>query len=248
MPAHMIAIALTWSLAVPAPTPAAPTADSLAAKNVEAKGGLERLRAVKSVRTTGKLLINNGQFEMAVVQTVARPASVRVDATVQGLTATQAYDGKDAWQINPFQGRKDPERMAPDDAKALIEETEIGGPLVDWQTRGHTLAYLGTEDVDGTEAHKIKVTRKNGDVQYVFLDPDYFIEIRVENRRTVRGVQEETVTDLGNYEKVDGVYVPLSVESGRKGSSDRQKLELAKVELDVAADETLFRFPASAGK
>jgi hypothetical protein len=229
------------TLAVPAPT-----AEDLAAKNAEAKGGLERLRAVQSLRLTGRVLFNNGQLEASLVQSVKSPGAIRVDLTLQGLTLTQAYDGNEGWQINPFQGRKDPERMAPDDVKSLIEETEIGGPLVDWKARGHTLEYLGTEDVDGTDAHKIKVTRKNGDVQYVFLDPDYFLEIRIETRRIVRGVPQETVTDVGNYEKVDGIHVPFSAESGPKGSSDRQQVEFSKAEINVPLDAAAFRFPSSA--
>jgi hypothetical protein len=244
MPGSWLAVAFVSSL-VTAIVPA-PTAEDLAAKNAEAKGGLERLRAVQSLRLTGRVLFNNGQLEASLVQSVKSPGAIRVDLTLQGLTLTQAYDGNEGWQINPFQGRKDPERMAPDDVKSLIEETEIGGPLVDWKARGHTLEYLGMEDVDGTDAHKIKVTRKNGDVQYVFLDPDYFLEIRIETRRIVRGVPQETVTDVGNYEKVDGIYVPFSSESGPKGSSDRQQVEFSKAEINVPLDAAAFRFPSSA--
>jgi hypothetical protein len=244
MPGSWLAVAFVSSL-VTAIVPA-PTAEDLAAKNAEAKGGLERLRAVQSLRLTGRVLFNNGQLEASLVQSVKSPGAIRVDLTLQGLTLTQAYDGNEGWQINPVQGRKDPERMAPDDVKSLIEETEIGGPLVDWKARGHTLEYLGTEDVDGTDAHKIKVTRKNGDVQYVFLDPDYFLEIRIETRRIVRGVPQETVTDVGNYEKVDGIHVPFSAESGPKGSSDRQQVEFSKAEINVPLDAAAFRFPSSA--
>jgi hypothetical protein len=246
MPGSWLAIAFLYSLT--AAVPAAPTVEDLAAKNAEAKGGLERLRAVQSLRLTGRILFNSGQIEASLVQSVKAPEAVRVDVTLQGLTLTQAYDGKEGWQINPFQGRKDPERMAADDVKGLIEETEIGGPLVDWKARGHKLEYLGTEDVDGTDAHKIKVTRKNGDVQYLFLDPDYFLEIRIENLRIVRGVPQETVTDVGNYEKVDGIYVAFSAESGQKGSSDRQQVEITKAEVNVPLDAAMFRFPAAVSR
>jgi hypothetical protein len=244
MPGWWLAAAFLCSFA---PTlPPAPTAEDLAAKNAEAKGGLETLRAVQSLRMTGRMLLNNGQLEAMLVQSVRSPGSIRMDLTLQGLTLTQAYDGKEGWQINPFQGRKDPERMAADEVKSLIEESEIGGPLVDWQAKRNKLEYLGTEDVDGTDAHKIKVTRKNGDVQYVFLDPDHFLEIRIESQRMVRGVQQETVTDVGNYEKVDGIYLPFSAETWPKGSNDRQQVEITNAEVNVPLDAALFRFPAAA--
>jgi len=37
--------------------------------------------------------------------------------------------------VSPFFGRKDPERMSADDVKALVEDTEIDGPLVDWKEK-----------------------------------------------------------------------------------------------------------------
>jgi hypothetical protein len=223
----------------------APTVNELVAKNIEAKGGADALKALESVKLTGKMLVNQGQFELAYAQTKKRPGEVRTEATVQGLTMVQAYDGKEGWKISPFQGRKDPEKMAPDDTKALIEDAEVDGPLVDWQAKGSTVDYLGIEDVDGTQAHKLKVTRKNGDVSYVYLDPDHFLEIRITTQRIERGAQVEVETDLGDYEKVGGVFVPFSIEAGAKGSTDKQKTIIEKGEANVPADDTLFKFPAT---
>ena len=148
------------------------TVDALVAKNIEAKGGIDALRAVQSLRLKGKMLVNQGQIEFAYTQTKKRPGQVRAEATLQGMTLVQAYDGTQGWKISPFGGRKDPEKMSVDDAKSLVEDAEIDGPLVDWEAKGSTVEYLGPEDVDGTLAHKLKVVRKNGDVSYVYLDPD----------------------------------------------------------------------------
>ena len=133
----------------------APSVDELVSKNVEAKGGAGALQALQSLRLTGKLLLNQGQVEAAYLQTKKRPGEVRTEATLQGMTQVEAYDGKEGWRISPFQGRKDPERMSADDLKALMEEAEIDGPLVDWKAKGSTVDYLGTEDVEGTLAHKL---------------------------------------------------------------------------------------------
>jgi hypothetical protein len=224
------------------------TVEELVAKNVEEKGGPDALRSLQSVKLTGKLLVNEGQFELAYTQTKKRPSSVRTEASVQGLTAVQAYDGDEGWKISPFGGRKDPEKMAEDDTKGLIEDAEVDGPLVNWKEKGSKVEYLGTEDVDGTEAHKLKVTRKNGDVSYVYLDPDHFLEIRILTQRIERGTQVEVETDLGDYEKVGGVFVPFAVEAGRKGSSDKEKIVIEKGEANVPADDAIFHFPASASK
>ena len=231
-----------------AQSPAKPTVDELVTKNVEAKGGAEALRALQSLRLSGKMLVNQGQLELGYAQTKKRPGSVRTEVSLQGMTAVQAYDGSQAWQISPFQGRKDPEKMSADDAKPLIEEAEIDGPLVDWKAKGSTVEYLGTEDIDGTEAHKLKVVRKTGDTSYVYLDPDHFLEIRTVTQRVQRGMQVEVETDIGDYEKIAGVFLPFSFEAGEKGSSNKQQLIIEKAEPNVSADDTIFTFPVAAAK
>ena len=223
----------------------APTLDELVSKNIGAKGGADALHALQSLRLTGKLLVNQGQLELAYVQTKKRPGDVRSEATLQGMTQIEAYDGKEGWKISPFQGRKDPEKMSADDVKPLMEDAEIDGPLVNWQAKGSTVDYLGTEDVDGTLAHKLKVVRKNGDVSFVYLDPDHFLEIRILTQRTKHGAQEEVETDLGDYEKTGGVFIPTSIESGRKGDPDKQKIIIDKAEANVPLDDAMFHFPSA---
>ena len=223
-----------------------PTADELVSKNIEAKGGATALHDLQSLRLAGKLLVQQGgQIELAYLQIKKRPDEVRTEASLQGMTQIQAYDGKEGWKVSPFFGRKDPERMSADDVKALVEDTEIDGALVDWKAKASAVEYLGTEDVEGTPAHKLKVVRKNGDVSFVYLDPDHFLEIRVLTQRMRHGAHEEVETDLGDYEKAGGVFVPTSIDSGRKGAPDKQRIIIDKVEANVPVDDAKFHFPAS---
>jgi hypothetical protein len=220
------------------------TADELALKNVQAKGGLDKLHAIQAWRLSGRMRVQSDTLELGVVTFVKQPSSIRYEASLQGLTQVQAYDGTQAWQINPFQGRKDPEKLSADDAKSLGEDAaDFTGVLVDYQAKSYKLDYLGTEDIDGTDAYKVRVTRPNGDVTLVYLDPDHFLEIRVLNRRIEHGVPVETVTDYGDYEQVNGVYLPFALETGLKGSSERQKVQFEKAEANPANAPTLFQFP-----
>jgi photosystem II stability/assembly factor-like uncharacterized protein len=158
----------------------------------------------------------------------------------------QAWDGKEGWQIDPFGGRKDPERLPGDSAKSLAEAaTDFDGPLFDWREKGFALEYLGLEDVDGTMAHKIRLTRANGDGEIVWLDPEHFLEIRQLVQRSEQGVKVEVVTDLGDYEQVSGVWLPMALEFGRKGSTERQKFIVRQAEVNVAAEPAMFRFPVA---
>ena len=85
-----------------------PTVDELVAKNMEAKGGATALNSLQTLRSTGKLLVQEGQIELGYLQTKKRPDNVRTEASLQGMTQIEAYDGKDGWKVSPFLGRKDP--------------------------------------------------------------------------------------------------------------------------------------------
>src|SRR5262249_54046728 len=136
-----------------------------------------------------------------------------------------------------------PERVAADDAKQLAQEADIDGPLVDWKQKGHRVEYLGTEDVDGTRAHKLRVTLKDGDVLYVYLDPDAFLEIRVTRYSRVRGIEQISETDFGDYEQVAGVWIPFSRESGAKGQPKGSHVTIEHAEVNVEVDDAAFHFP-----
>ncbi|MFN7974800.1 MAG: hypothetical protein U0166_21025 [Acidobacteriota bacterium] len=224
------------------------TADELIAKNIEARGGREKLKAIQSMKTTGKVTMggDDGVLEMAFTSYSKRPGSLRRERTIQGLTAVTAFDGNDGWTLQPFGGRREPEKLPPDVVKSLRDDGDVDGPLVDYKQKGHVVEYLGTEDVDGTLAHKLKLTLKSGNIEYVYLDPDYFLEIRVVSIEKVRGVEEEGETDFGNYELVDGVYMPFSVESGARGGPKGYKVTVEKVEVNVPVDDAMFHFPAPA--
>ena len=224
------------------------TVSELAAKNLEARGGAAALSAVQGVKRSGKFIIGEGRFVAGYVEMRARPKAIRGEFSLQGLVNVQAYDGKEGWQIDPFQGRKDPERMPEDSVKGLIEDSDIDGPLVDSQKKGYTVDYLGTEDIDGTPAHKLKVVKANGDLQYLWLDPDHFLEIRTESQRSVRGVKEITVTEYGDYEKAGGIYWPMSIAFWQKGSSDRQVIDYQTVEINPPLPASLFAFPVAVAK
>ena len=220
------------------------SADELIAKNVQARGGADKIAAIKDLKVEGKLRVG-GTFELTFVQYEKAPNLTRFDATVQGLTQVQAWDGQSAWRISPFQGRKDPERLSEEDSKSIADSAYLAGPLVDYKKQGSTIEYLGTEDVDGTNAHKLKVSLKTGDTEYVYLDPDHFLEIRVVGQRRVRGTETEDITDYGDYEQVNGVYFPFSIASRNKDGSGDTAITIDKAKANTAISDALFAFPAA---
>lgn len=222
------------------------TVDDVVARNIAARGGAARLQAIRSLRLTGSAVFGGGSFEIEADWAVVakRPSMFRQELSLQGLTAVNSWDGADGWSVQPFQGRREPERTSPDDAKQLARDADFEGPLVGWREKGHRVEYLGSEDVDGTPAHKLRVTRKDGDTQYLYLDPDAWLEIRVVTESRVRGVEQVSETDLGAYEQVAGVWIPFSMESGPKGQPRGARITVTRAEANVELDDALFRLPA----
>ena len=222
----------------------AQTADELIAKNIQARGGLEKMKAIKNIRMTGKFE-GGGGFTASVGQENERPNLIRETFLLQGMTAIQAYDGTTGWQVQPFGGKKDPELMGEDDLRDLLLDADFDGPLVDYKEKGSTVEYLGHDVVDGDDALRLKVTLKNGDIIYDYLDPDTFIEIRKEIQQFVRGSVREHVVGYGSYKPVAGVMYPFSISSGSKNNPEAQTSTVQKMEVNVTIDPAYFALPAS---
>jgi hypothetical protein len=237
-------------VALIAATPAAAQdAPSLIAKNLEARGGAAAMAAIKSVSFEGKTRFP-GDFEVDYREwrLIDGPATYgKVIFSLQGLDIVQAYDGEGGWKVNPLQGRKDAERMSADEARQLADSALMGGALLQAASDGSKVTYLGREDFDGTAAYKLKVAQKDGDSFVYWLDPDTFLEIKIDETRRIRGAEQTTEIELGDYEKVAGVYFPMSVEAWSQGQpNQRSRTNIAKATANPAIGRDLFMEPKSA--
>jgi hypothetical protein len=232
--------------AIAAITLHAQTADDLVRRNLAAHGGVDKIKSVKSFRMTGKMQV--GSFTAQIGREGLAPNMLRQTFTVQGMTEIDAYDGATGWKISPFEGRKDPELIGEDDLRELMEDADFYGPLVDYQQKGNKVEYLGHDTVDGDDALKLKVTLKNGDLAYYYLDPETFLEIRTEFVRYIRGSVQEDFRESGSYKQIDGVYFPFAYESGSKQNpGNTTKLTIDKIEVNIPLEKSHFQMPDSKG-
>ena len=226
-------------------TAQAQTVDEVIQKHIQARGGLQKLKAIKSVKVTGKFTPAGLGQEIPITVQQKRPGSSRFDATFQGQTLVQAYDGETGWKIDPFQGSSEPEKMAGDELKDAIEQADIDGPLVDYKEKGHTVELLGKEDFEGSPVYKLKVTLKGGDVRYIYIDAASNLELKMTSKRKTPGGETEVDSFSGNYKSVNGIMFPFSVEN-KSGSQLISQFAIDKIELDVPIDNAVFKMPVKA--
>jgi hypothetical protein len=225
----------------------AQTADEIISKYIKTVGGMDNIQAVKTIRRTGKF-IGGGGFEAKTVDENSRPNMVRQEFAFQGLTGITAYDGKTGWKIQPWGGKKDPEPLTEDEMKGILDDADFDGPLVNYQQKGNKVEYVGMDQAEGTDTYKLKVTLANGDTRYYYMDTDYYVPIKIEIKRMVRGTEQEFESYPGDYKEVNGWYMPFSYESGVKGNPDRGKVNYEKIEANVSIADSLYQMPKVAPK
>jgi photosystem II stability/assembly factor-like uncharacterized protein len=224
----------------------AQTADDIIARYVKKIGGADRIRAIRTLRRTGRFY-GGGGFEASVSQENKRPNKVRDQFSLQGMTAIQAYDGKTGWKVDPFGGKKDAEAMGEEELKSIVEDAEFEDPIIDYAQKGNKLELLGTDKMEGSDAYKLKLTlAANGDIRTYYIDTDGDVPIKLDVKRTVRGAERDFEIVFGDYKEVNGWYVPFAFEIGAKGSSsaDKAKYVWERIEANPDIPDSRFEMPA----
>jgi outer membrane lipoprotein-sorting protein len=220
----------------------AETLDEILAKHFTAIGGKDKIAKVQTVKMTGKQQM--GPQEVPLTIYWKRPNKVRVEFTLQGMTGIQAFDGTKGWMVMPFMGKTEPEAITGDDLKELNQQSDmIEGPLYDWKAKGNQVELVGKEAVEGTDAWKLKLTRKSGDVEYIYLDAESMLQIKSEGKHKRGDTEMEIESSIGDYKETGGLVLPHSIESKPKGAPQGAMITIDKIEFGTDIADALFAMP-----
>lgn len=223
-----------------APVAQAQELDEVLGSFYEAMGGLEKLEGVETLRMSGKMVMGEG-VEAPAVMIQKRPDKVRQEFTVQGMTGIQAYDGETGWMHMPFMGQTAPELMPDEMVAEFAEGGQIDSPLVHPEERGIELELVGKEDVEGTEAFHIKVTRDGGGVEHHYLDADYYVPIKVTRVQKSMGQETELDMTFSDYKEIDGMLFAHSIEMS--SSQGGMALTIDDIAVNEEIDDSVFAMP-----
>jgi outer membrane lipoprotein-sorting protein len=228
-------------------SPGAPalTAAQIADMNVSARGGAATWHAVRSMTLLGKIEAGGKQnMKLPFVVDLKRPRKARIELQFQGQTAVQVYDGNSGWKLRPFLGRQSVEPYASDEIKEAPADSDLGGPFVDYATKGTKVELQGTEEVEGRDAYKLKLTSKNGDLQRVWVDAQTFLDVKVDGSpRRLDGKLHEVATYLREYKSVQGLMIPHVFETAVEGVKQTEKITIESIVLNPELDDLLFKKP-----
>jgi hypothetical protein len=221
--------------------------DLIVARVIAAQGGREKLAAVRSRRETGRMVIDPDVAGPLVVE-LKRPGKMRMELTLNGKTLVRTYDGAAGWQINPFgaSGAAAAVALSPEELVNISEEADFDGPLVDYKARGNQVELGGQEKVDGSDAYKLKVTLKSGDVDYYYFDAGSYRKVKWQGTRHQNGKEAVYETVFHDYRAVGGLLFPFRIDSGNQGAPPNAHIILAAIELDPVEEDARFGKPAAA--
>lgn len=232
------ALALTATIAVSATTPAQPSADDIVAKNLAARGGAEKLRGVTSVRTTGHMKSARGVATMTMW--TKRPNSMRQEVVVDGRTSITAFDGTTLWVINPLAGPAARELTGPAALRAREQADDFDSVLLDYKDKGYSVDLVPS--LEPGAPPRLRVTKKNGRVQVMSLDPTTFLEQRITTELDQAGSTTIVETQLTNYKPVDGMMVPFTIRQVINGQVQGE-VTYDRVQFNLPLNDELFKMP-----
>jgi outer membrane lipoprotein-sorting protein len=217
------------------------TVDEIIDNHANAMGGAGKFMTIKTVKYSGEYSGNGADIPMTMI--VKRDGKAKMEMTYQGMNLVKASDGTMGWSINPFQGNKEAEKMPVEELKEMRKSAEIEGELINYKKKGYKAESLGKDDFEGSEVYKIKLTDKDGDVTYYLLDISTYLILQSNSKRKIGEKEIKSETLYGNYQKIEGVMFPMSIEYKEVGRDDGQKETIEKVEINTDVDDSIFKMP-----
>ena len=236
------------SRAVPAQRPPSPANDSAAeliAQAVKAKGGLEKLRSVKTIKATAAttFLDSPGQPVQFETTTFIRyPNSFRLDARMPTGTLVQVFDGGEYW-IKDAKGVKTAPDTVADQIRGTVQRDVIGLllALADGKVHAKRLADVVDEQ---QSLHAMAVTGAGMPPLTLLLDPASGL-VRAQRYDAPGGPGEKAAIEerFSDYRNIDGLQVAFSASIAKNGVPFVSR-RVQRFEYNVPLDAQLFVKPS----
>lgn len=215
-------------------------AEDLIRKNLEARGGVDKLLNLKTFKITGKIKIEG--VELPFVYMRKNPDKTRFQVKINNQNSVTAFIGDSGWTIDPTSGKNEPVRMS-------LEEVYQKKPLIDYYFVfiDYTLlnspiflsipTYAGKDTINGKENQKLIINTK------YFADITYFINSKtnLETMHTIKFkyLPETFTVKLKDFYDIKGFMVPHILETSN-GKNRTIIMTVDNIQLDNAISDEVF--------
>ena len=219
----------------------AQNAEEIVAKHLKAIGA-DNWSKVNALKMEAKITSDAmAGMSIAMSSTIVRDKAARMEVSVMGMNQVTALNGDMGWTTNPFMGQTDPQPLTPDQVASMKDMLDIDGTLPGYKDKGYTLEYVGKEDVDGTEAYKIKIA-KGKKTEYTFIDPETYYEITQITVEEVDGQTVESASLFSNHTKTDlGFVYPYTMQ--QESPMGPATVTITNLQINPTVDNKIFEMP-----
>lgn len=224
------------------------TANDIINKNIEVTGGADKWAKVYALRYSGQYVLGPGMLAPVTEIITSRPfKGYYSDFTWQGMTNKSSMRADSGWTYNPFGGKRESDPMTSNEMRSLKLEDDPQGLLFNYKQKGYTVDYLGTDDMDGTNVYKLRLTTKEGDMVYFYIDQDTYYILKTETKVKLKDREEKKYNLLSDYRKTDfGIVVAFSEQStDENGNEQGGPFNVTRVDVNGNIDPTVFDKPKS---
>ena len=224
----------------------AQTADDIINKYVTAAGGAGKWSSVVSIKRSGIYEMGPGMKAPLTLLVCSKPfKGYYSDFSWQGMTSKTAMRADSGWSFSPWGGKRETDPLTPDDIRSTNLTADPQGLLFNYKEKGYSVDYLGTDDMDGTDVFKLRLTTKLGDMVYYFIDAENFFILKMTTRLKLKDKEEKGYTTYSDFRKTDyGIIIPFSVQNvDENGNEQGGPTNFTKVEVNGTIDAALFEKP-----
>ncbi|MFT7630831.1 MAG: hypothetical protein ACI87E_001839 [Mariniblastus sp.] len=218
-----------------------PTAQSVIADYVTAKGGRGCLEATKNCSLRGKVTSAGkalGSFESFH----AADKHLSIETFPDGRERRHGTNGKIAWQID-LEGT--PRILRGQEAKDYIRHYGTFNATLEWDKHFKAIQYIGESSVNATKVHHLSfVNSDDSRIDRYFSQASGFL-IREKQSVVLGDITDMLVSDIGDYTQADdGSWVPRS-RINQFGKRDKIEFNISSVESNRILDDSFFNIPKS---
>ena len=215
----------------------AQSVDSVVAKAIQARGGIERIKHEQTQRLTGKISLPAGSGPLLVE--MKRPGMMREEVTLNGKSQIRTTNGEVGWGVGTLREAATAQQVDAQELHNLANSADFEGPLVDYKEKGNRIELAGKEKVEKRMAYKLVISMKNGENRIDFIDCKTYLELKWQGRVS-DNVFESYFRD---YRRVKGLMYAFEIDSGLLGQPANQKIILERVDVNPPLDDARFGKP-----
>lgn len=206
---------------------------------VKAQGGRAKLAAVKDVMISGTFEMTATGMSGDMTRYQKYPNMLSMDIEVMGMVITRAYDGENAWVLNPQTcAARD---MPAEEAESFVRDALGYEALLNPRKHGLIYSIKGKETNDGKEYIVLEQKFSDDYTIIQYIDTKTYLPYKVV-AKAYDQVMMETEGEIifTDYREVDGIVVAHNLvifEGGEEGVT----LTVTDVKFNSGLEDSFFK-------